>query len=134
MRLLGVDFGQKRIGIAVGEAEFGVSSPRQAIEASGSLKRDAQTIADIARKEEAIEIVVGMPGSFDDDDRQARLCGILAQNLRDLGWKVELVDETMTSVEAHQTARDLGLTAAERRRIVDSESACRILDRYLGLG
>lgn len=134
MRLLGVDFGQKRIGIAVGETEFGVTSPRPAMSASGSLKRDAESISALARHEEAQVIVVGLPGTFEEDDRQSRLCGTLADNLRGLGWTVELVDESMTSVEAHDVAREVGLTAAERRRVVDSEAACRILDRYLGLG
>lgn len=134
MRLLGVDFGQKRIGLAVADSEFGITSPRPSIAASGSLKRDARTIETLARAEEVELIVVGMPGTFEEDDKQARLCGILAANLRALGWTVELVDESMTSVEAHEAARQLGLTAAERRRVVDSEAACRILDRYLGLG
>lgn len=134
MRLLGVDFGQKRIGLAVGETEFGVTSPRPAMSASGSLTRDAESIASLARAEEAQLIVLGLPGTFEEDDRQLRLCGILADNLRGLGWTVELVDEAMTSVEAHEAAREVGLTAAERRRVVDSEAACRILDRYLGLG
>jgi putative Holliday junction resolvase len=130
LRALGVDFGSKRIGIAVGESELGVAGARAALPASGTLARDAEAIADLARGEEAVLVVVGVPENPDGDDRMARVCLQLVERLRRLGLAVDTVDESLTSVEADGVMAASGLTAAERRRRRDGESACRILERY----
>lgn len=132
MRVLGVDLGRSRIGIAVGVVEGRVATPRQNLKASGSLARDAQAVAELARREEAELVVVGVPEREGGDDRQARACRTFAERLRSLGWDVSLVDEALTSVESHAALREHGLTAAQRRKVVDGEAAARILERYFG--
>lgn len=130
MRVLGVDFGRKRIGIAVGESGAEVASPRPTLAASGSLEKDARAIADLARNEEASLVVVGVPGEYEGDDRQDRVCRILAEEIAKLGLQIALVDESLTSIEAQIEMRGAGVKAAGRRRRVDSEAACRILERH----
>lgn len=129
MRLVGVDWGSARIGIAVGELEFGIATARSPIAASGALKKDAIAIGDLAKREEAEQIVVGIPFQ-DHDDRAARVCFQLVERLKELGWTVHPVNESLTTVASHADLAEEGLTAAQRRRVVDGESARRILLRY----
>ena len=132
MRLLGIDFGFKRIGLAVGETEIGIVTPRPAITASGTLKTDAQTIAALAKKEEIDQVVLGLPlDGSEEGGKMARICRMLAGHLTDCGLNVQLVDESFTSVEAEAELRQTDLTAAQRRKQRDGLAACQILERFL---
>jgi len=130
MRVLGVDFGFARIGLATGDSDMGVFSPRPALKASGALKKDAEAILVKARQEEAEAVVVGLPLDEQGGGRMARICGQLAEHLRSLGTTVYEVDEAMTSVSAHASMMEAGLKASERRKRVDGEAAVRILERW----
>lgn len=131
MRVLGVDYGFARIGLAVGESEPKIASPRPALAAAGSLKKDAAALHSVAQRERVDLVVVGIPVQDEEGDgRMARICRTVAENLRELGLTVETVDEAMTSVEADANLREMGLKASERRRHRDGEAACRILDRW----
>ena len=131
MRALGVDFGGKRIGIAVAEVEARVASPRAAISASGALRRDAALISEICKKEQAEIIVVGEPlGTEGEPTKMSKICRKLGDEIAQLGHEVRFVDESMTSVGATADLRLQDWTAAQRRRHIDSEAACRILERF----
>lgn len=135
MRLFGVDLGTVRIGVAVAESDPFVASPRPALKASGKLKTDAVTIAALARREEAVRVVIGLPLEFTPDGRaegkMARACRLLGRELEALGLEVGFADEAFTSVAAEEAMRDTGLTIAETRRRKDGEAACRILEAYV---
>ena len=128
-RVLGVDFGSKRIGLATGLPEHGLATPRTPIEASGTLRVDAAAIARIARNEEAEAVILGIPEN-EEDDRMARVCRKLGEEIRSLGLPVIEVDESLTSVEATELMTAMGLKGAEQRKKRDSEAAARILERY----
>ncbi len=130
MRVLGVDFGTKRIGIAVGESQQRIASPRQPIFASGKLRLDSEAICEVARAEQAASIVVGIPENAGGDGRMARICLQLVEHIRRSGMPVETVDESLTSVEADRGMARAGLGGAARRKRSDGEAACRILERY----
>jgi putative Holliday junction resolvase len=127
LRVLGVDFGSKRIGIAVGESEFGIVSPRPNLLASGTLAKDAAAIAELARRETVEKVVVGIPVN-PEDPRMERVCGRLAEEIGKLGLVVETVDEAMTSVQAE--ARMGELKGSQVRKRKDGEAACQIVERY----
>ncbi|HWD41060.1 MAG TPA: Holliday junction resolvase RuvX [Fimbriimonas sp.] len=132
MRLLGVDFGFQRIGLAVAESSPFAAATRPALQASGALKKDAEAIAALARKEEVDRIVVGMPLEPSGlEGRMAQICRKLAAHLVTLGLDVEVTDERLTSVEANHNLAEAGLKASRRNKIIDSESAILILERYL---
>ncbi|RYG63045.1 Holliday junction resolvase RuvX [bacterium] len=134
MRLLGVDLGTVRIGVAVAETRPFVASPRPALKASGKLKIDAVALAAPAKREEAERIVVGLPLEFTEEGRtegkMARACRLLGKELEALGHSVGFADEAFTSVAAEEAMRDTGMTIAESRRKKDGEAACRILEAY----
>ena len=132
MRLLGIDFGFKRIGVAIAETEVGIVTPRASMTASGTLKKDAEAIAAFARREEVDAIVLGLPvEETGEEGRMARICRTLAEHIVGNGIKVHLVDESMTSVQADGALRDEGLKASQRRKLRDGEAAALILERYL---
>lgn len=132
MRLLGVDFGFKRIGVAVTDTSVGLPSARPALAAAGALKRDAEAIHALARREEAEAIVLGLPIEPDGNEgKMARICRQLGEHLQSLGRPVYFVDERLSSVEAERSLLDVDLKASERRKRRDGEAACLILERYL---
>jgi putative Holliday junction resolvase len=128
-----VDFGSKRIGLAVGETEGGAVSPRAAIASIKGLAGNAAAIAAVAKREEAEAIVVGVPGNV-EDERMADVCRKLGEEIRALGINVYEVDESMSSLQAEQALRAHDWTAAQRRRHLDSEAACQILERFMAHG
>ncbi|MEA2552124.1 MAG: putative pre6S rRNA nuclease [Fimbriimonadaceae bacterium] len=132
MRLLGVDFGSKRIGIAVAEAEHGIVTPRSPITPTGTLRKDAANLAQLAKAEQADAIVLGLPlepGGI--EGRMAKIARVLASEIEQAGFRVELVDETLTSVQAESEMAAEGLKASRRRKLRDGEAARLILERYL---
>ena len=132
MRILGVDFGFRRIGLAVAESEFGIITPKPAIYATGTLKRDADNLASIAKKEHADRLVVGLP--IEEDGiygKMARVCQTVAEHLREYNLEVHLIDERYSSVQAETALRQEDLKASQRRKLRDGEAARILLERYL---
>ena len=130
MRALAVDFGGRRIGVAVGESRPGVASARPNIEASGTLAKDAEAIAQLARKEEAEVVVVGLPLDAEGETKMSRVCRMLGACIEERGLTVRYIDESFTSAEAERDMHDAGLKGSERRKRSDGEAACRILERF----
>lgn len=140
MRVLAVDWGTRRIGIAVGDSEFGASSPRPHLLALGALVKDARQIVETARKEGADAVLVGIPinpqkgGPVDEqiisDDKMERLCRALAEQIEALGMLVLTADESMTSVRAEEALFNSGQKASQRDRHRDSAAAALLLEGY----
>jgi len=132
MRLLGIDFGFKRIGVAVAETEFGIVTARPPFAASGALKNDAAAIVKLAKREEVAAVVIGLPvEESGEEGRMARICRMLGSHIEGNGMPVHLVDESMTSIQADDSLREEGLKASQRRKLRDGEAAALILERYL---
>ena len=132
MRVLAIDFGGKRIGVAVGETDHKVATPRPQIEATGTLRLDAANIFTLAKKEEAAVVVIGTPVVGTEETKMSRICRMLGAEIEKLGGTVEYVDESMTSVLAEEALRTQQWTAATVKKHLDSEAACQILERYFG--
>lgn len=131
MRVLAVDLGTKRIGVALGETDVSVVSPRPALAASGRLADDARALAAFARREEANCVVIGLPVELDGNEgRMARVCRKLADLIAAEGLQTDVQDETFSSIEANARMAETDLTGAERRKRRDSEAACLILERW----
>lgn len=130
-RFLGIDWGERRIGLSFGD-ELGVATPLPAITvAEEPRRRDA--LAAVVRERRITEIVMGHPLNMDDTvGPKAKEIERVAEQLRAAwGLPVHLVDERLTSYEAESTI------AKSRRRdirasgIIDSRSATLILQDYL---
>jgi putative holliday junction resolvase len=116
----------------VAETEVGLPSARPPLAATGRMKLDAQSIHELAKREEADVVVLGMPLEEDGmQGKMARIVRLLGDQLVSLGMHIDFVDERYTSIEADKNLRSFDLKASERRKQRDSEAASVILERYL---
>ena len=131
MRVMAVDFGGAKIGLAVGETTTKVASPRPNLTASGTLATDARAIDAKARAEEVQIVVLGLPLDASGETKMSRVCRQLGALVAGHGLEVTYVDESLTSQGAETEMLAAGLKGSQRRKLVDGEAACRILERYL---
>ncbi len=132
MRALGVDVGERRIGLAVSDPSGLIASPL------GVLTRDEQTdaVAEVlARAQEvgAQVIVVGMPIDLRGEAGvAAQRMGEFVERLRAAGpLPVEICDERLTSAAAARAMQEAGLTERDRRGQIDKVAAALILQTWL---
>ena len=125
-----MDFGGKRIGIAVGESDHGVTTARPALAASGTLSKDAEAINKLVNLEKADAVVVGLPQNEPGgSDRMEKICLRLSDELRALGLKVFTVNEALTSSEGAKNLSSVYSQGGIRKHI-DGEAARLILERF----
>jgi len=131
VRVLAVDFGFKRIGVAVGESELKIATPRPSLTASGALKKDAAALHHVARAEEADAVVLGLPVEEDGNEgKMARICRMLSDHLIESGETVHLVNEVYSSLEAENSLAKAGVRVTRRKQLRDGEAACVIVQRF----
>jgi putative transcription antitermination factor YqgF len=95
------------------------------------LKRDAEAIDAVAKREEAQALIVGVPlGDAGEAEKMAKAALKLAETLTAMGWTVHTVNEAMTSVEAEANLRRDGGNASARRKLRDGEAARLIVERF----
>lgn len=129
MRVLGIDWGKKQIGLATGEIEFQVITPLCTIPASGTVKKDASTIAVIAQKESVTTLVLGIP-FYSSFEKTTHPFYLLAQALEEHDLKVITIDESLTSIEGNERLKTIGMKACHRRKVRDTQAACIIIERF----
>ena len=127
-RILALDVGERRIGVAISTPEGGLAIPLRIIDAVDE-QTDVQTIVHLARSENASVVVIGHPISMDGTvGPQARKIEAFAKNLRETGGlRVELCDERLSTAQARRPPS----AAGKRRARVDDVAASIILQSYL---
>ncbi|MDO3409033.1 Holliday junction resolvase RuvX [Saccharibacillus sp. CPCC 101409] len=132
MRLLGLDYGDRRIGVAVSDA-FGWTA--QGIETVQRREDGShmQRIAELAALHEVGEIVVGLPKNMNGTiGPRGELCIEFAETLKELlGLPVHLWDERLTTVSAERTLLEADVSRKKRKQVVDKIAAGLILQNYL---
>jgi len=133
-RVLGVDLGSKRIGVAVSDGLGLTAQPVATIARHGGL-RDLEALAQEVRKQGALGIVLGWPLSPEGDRGDAaRRVEAFAEKLRlHLNLPVVLMDESFSTVEATDVLLAADLSRARRKQVVDRLAAAVILQRWLDL-
>jgi putative Holliday junction resolvase len=132
MRTLGLDVGDRRIGIAVSDPEGRLAMPVRTYERGASEKRDAAALAELARAEAAERIVVGLPLSLSGErGPQAEAAEAFAERLRAAGADVVLYDERLSSREADHHLRASGRKGKAAKAARDAIAASIILQAYL---
>lgn len=130
--VLGFDFGEKRVGVAVGELETRLASPLCTISEEATDKRFA-AIAALLQQWQPVKLVVGLPVHMDGNEHK------LTQLARKFGNRlsgrfflpVEFADERLTSAVADDMLRELGLNARARKTPLDAVAAQQILQAWL---
>jgi len=134
-RVLGVDLGSRRIGLALSDPDGRVATPLGDVERSGEPVADHRTILARAREAGASRVVVGLPLSLSGDvGPAARAVLREVDSLRALAGgevTVETHDERLTTVIAERGMRAAGASRRARRRNVDRAAAAVMLQSYL---
>jgi len=131
-RLLGLDVGDRRVGVAVSDAMGLTAQPVMTLIRSNR-RQDARSLLRVVRKYECTEIVVGNPLYMSGDlSPQATKAQAFAHMLREeTGLPVHLWDERLTTTEAHRHLHASGLAVTEHKKVVDQVAAVLILQSYL---
>lgn len=134
-RVLGVDFGERRIGLALSDPTGVLASPLETLRRRRGKKPPLRALEELARAEEVEALVFGLPlspgGEDTDWTREVRWVG---ETLADrLGLPVHFLDERFTSARAERTLRSLGLKKRKRedKGLVDAAAAVLILQTWL---
>jgi len=132
MRILGIDFGEKRIGLAVSD-ELEILARGIATVQSRGIERDLEEIGRYVREYAVERIVVGYPLRLDGSRGiQCEKVDAFMERLRQ-AFSLPVVpwDETLSTKEAEETLRQGGVRRKKRRKMVDLTAATLILQGYL---
>ena len=135
MRILGIDYGEARCGIAITDALNITAQGLETIERKGSDKIILRRLDEILEKYDDVNtIVVGMPINMNGTiSERARITQEFIHKLKCKynKLKIESIDERLTTVEAHKTMNFLDVNKNKKRNIVDTIAAVYILETYL---
>lgn len=132
-RILGVDFGDTRTGLAVSDAGRLIASGIGYV-SPGGIRKTAEEVARIAREQNASAVIVGLPKNMDGSegfraDRCREFAQLLAEQLSAL--PIAMMDERLTTVSASRYLNETGTRGAKRRGVIDTLSAQIILQNTL---
>ena len=132
MRIMGVDYGDARTGIAMSDLLCSIVGSTTVIHS----RRDDKTIAEIQKliaQNAVTEIVVGLPKNMNGTEGlRADVCKEFAEKLREAtGLPVHMWDERRTTVEAHNILSQHNYHGKKRKNTVDAVAASLILEGYL---
>jgi putative Holliday junction resolvase len=131
-RVLGLDHGSRRIGVAVGDEETGMAFARPAIRRR-SLDHDLALIGELCTEEGVEQVVIGLPLLADGlEGEQAVAARSFGEDLAvAIGLPVAFVDERLTSWEAEERLAEAGRRPSRASGELDSAAARLILQQYL---
>lgn len=134
MRVLGVDLGEKRIGLALSDTEAEFAFPAGVLPSRGR-KQDLDALCALIVEREVGCVVIGLPRHMDGRmGPEARAAESFARGLAaKSGVPVETLDERWTSQQAERVLHDQGRNARRAREHVDEVAASIILRTYLDL-
>ena len=133
MRVIGIDLGSKRIGIALSDTDLTVATPLDVVERSGNVEKDHIAILKITDEWEVQKIIVGLPISLDGT------LGPSAQSVMDetkmlrsvTDIPIETHDERFTTVTAEQILLQQNVKRDKKKRVIDKVAAAIILQGWI---
>lgn len=133
MRVLAVDYGDARTGIAMSDLLCSIVGSTTVIH-SRNPEKTLDAICQLVKENGVGEIVMGLPRNMNGTEGpRAELCREFAARLEEkTGIKVAMWDERRTTVEAHQILNDHNYHGKKRKNTVDAVAASLILEGYLG--
>ncbi len=133
MRVVALDLGTKRIGVAVSDLSGIIATPRTVIQRSGSKTRDHQVIKALIEEEEAELLIVGLPLNMNGSYGPAAKGAVAeaAELASVVGVPVETFDERLTTVSADRALMEANISATNRRKLVDKVAAAVMLQAWL---
>lgn len=131
-RIMSLDYGEVRIGIAMSDLLQTIASPFETYRRKEQ-EQDIAYLSKLAKENEVVKIVVGLPLNMDGTE------GERAQKTREFGEKLKekagvdivFIDERLSSVEAEEMLIQSGMRREKRKEVIDKIAAAIILESYL---
>ena len=130
---MGIDYGERRVGLAISDPTGTIASPAGAI-----LRRAGKRppVAEIIRRAESLEargFVIGLPldGNGDETPRSTEVRGVAAELTKRTGLTVEMIDERYSTAAAKRAIHEMGGKSRDRKADVDALAATIILQQVL---
>lgn len=132
MRIMGIDYGDSRTGIAMSDLLCSIVGTTTVIHSKNS-EKTIEEIVKLIEQNGITEIVMGLPKNMDGTEgARAELCRQFAKRLENAaGLTVHLWDERRTTVEAHNILSEHNYHGKKRKNTVDAVAASLILEGYL---
>ncbi len=132
MRILAIDYGTTRIGLALSDPTGTLARPLPFVPAKADAKL-ARELAERAKKEDAGLILLGLPRHMDGSVGEAAaqvqaFAAILGQATP---IRIQMIDERLSTVQASRQLQEAGRNTRQQRGRIDSEAACVLLQAYL---
>ena len=134
MRIMAIDYGDARTGVAISDLLCSITGSTQVIHGRMQEKLIA-SLVQIVKENEIGEIVVGLPRNMDGSEGpRAEMCRQFTARVEEAtGLPVKLWDERWTTVEAHRILNDHNYHGKKRKNTVDAVAASLILEGYLAV-
>jgi len=133
-RILALDVGEKRIGVAVSDPMGWTAQGVETIFTRGT-EKDVERIAELLKEYDTDRLVVGLPRSLSGaTGPQAERIMSFVSHLTERGWQVRYQDERLTTAQAHRTLIEGDVKRAQRKQVVDKLAATYILQSFLDAG
>ena len=135
MRILGLDYGSKTVGVAMTDALGMTVQPYKTIERDreSKLRQTLSEIAEIVEQYQIEKIVMGLPLNMDDTegDRAAKTRDFAEKLKLRVTVPIEFTDERLTTMEAEEILDQSGIPRSEQKKVIDQVAAQLILEQYL---
>ena len=135
MRIMGLDYGSKTVGVAISDELLITAQPIMTIErkSENKLRKTLAKIEELIVEYEVSFVVLGYPKNMDntEGDRALATKEFMNQIERRTGLEVVLQDERMTTIESERILIEAGVRREHRKEYVDKMAAAVILQSYL---
>ena len=132
MRVLSLDLGERRIGVAISDA-LGLTAQGVTVLERRSPEADTEAIKTLVAERQVTAVVIGLPLTLKGErGPQAQRAAAFARRLQEtLNVPVELVDERFTTAQGEKALLELGSSRKKRKQVIDRVAAQLILQQYL---
>jgi len=135
MHILGLDYGEKTVGVAISDDLLFTAQPLETIfrKEENKLRKTCARIEELIKEYEVKEIVIGLPLHMDDSvsERSEKCVAFKEMVARRTGLPVLMQDERLTTVEAMEVLDEMGVKRKDQKAYIDKIAASFILQDYL---
>jgi putative holliday junction resolvase len=134
-RVLGIDFGERRVGLALSDPSATIATPLPTIVRRAGKRPPVAAILEIIQKNDVDRAVVGLPLDLSGEETEwtAQVRDFAGKLSERAGIPVDFLDERLTSVQAERAVRSIGLKRGEREQKgrIDAAAAVLLLQTFL---
>lgn len=131
-RIIGLDIGDRRIGVAISDPLRITAAGLETIERT-NVRADVKAVRDIALRHGAVQIVVGLPQNMDGSmgEQSEKVKSFARKLAREINIPIVYEDERLTTISAIRTLTIQGVKTGHNKALVDQQAAAIILQKFL---